>query len=55
MNGDSRKSFAVALASFAVGAAVAAVLGNPKAREKLTEHSRKAAERSRKLLHRAEK
>jgi fructose-1,6-bisphosphatase/inositol monophosphatase family enzyme len=55
MNGDSRRNFAVALASFAAGAAVAAVLGNPKAREKLTAHGKRAAERSKKLLRRAEK
>ena len=55
MNGDSRRNFAVALVSFAVGATVAAVLGNPKAREKLAEHGKRAAERSKKLLRRAEK
>jgi len=55
LNGDSRRSFAVALASFAAGAAVAAILGNSKAREKIAEHGKKAAERSRKLLRRAEK
>ena len=55
MNGDSRRSFAVAVASFAAGAVVVAILGNSKAREKLAEHGKKAAERSRKLLHRAEK
>jgi prophage antirepressor-like protein len=54
MNGNSRRSFAVALASFAVGAAVATILGNSKAREKIAEHGKKAAERSKKLLHRAE-
>lgn len=48
MNGESRKSFAVALAVFAMGATIAAVLGNSKARQKITEHSKK-------LLHRAEK
>ena len=55
MDGNSRRSLAVALASFAAGAAVAAVLGNPKAREKLTEQGKRAAERSKKLLRRAEK
>ncbi len=35
MNGESRRSFAVALASFAVGAAIASVLNNPKARKQL--------------------
>jgi hypothetical protein len=55
MNGNSRRSFAVALASFAVGATVAAILGNSKVRERITEHGKKAAERSKKLLTRAEK
>lgn len=36
MNGESRKEFAVAVASFVIGAAIAGILGNPKAREKLT-------------------
>ncbi|MGA3405390.1 MAG: hypothetical protein ABSD49_06655 [Candidatus Bathyarchaeia archaeon] len=54
MNGESRRSFAVVLASFAIGATVAAILGNSKIREKLAEHGKKAAERSKKLLHRAE-
>jgi len=55
MNGDSRRSFAIALASFAAGATVAAILGNPAARGKLAEHGKRAAERSKKLLNRAEK
>jgi len=41
MNGDSRKSFAVALAAFAVGATIAAILGNSKTRESLTERGKK--------------
>ena len=41
MNGESKRSFAVALASFAVGAVVAGVLGNSKTREKLVEASKK--------------
>ncbi|MGD0175648.1 MAG: hypothetical protein ABSC50_02355 [Candidatus Bathyarchaeia archaeon] len=41
MNGESRRSFAVALASFAIGAVVAGVLGNSKTREKLVEVSKK--------------
>jgi hypothetical protein len=55
MNGESRRSFAVALVSFAAGAAVAAVLGNSKTRAKLAEHGKNAAERSKKLLQRTEK
>jgi Mg2+/Co2+ transporter CorB len=54
MNGESRRGFAVAIVSFAIGATVAAILGNSKTREKLAEHGKKAAERSKKLLHRAE-
>jgi uncharacterized membrane protein YoaK (UPF0700 family) len=41
MNGDSKRSFAVAIASFAVGAVIASVLGNSKTREKLLEASKK--------------
>jgi len=46
MNGDSKRSFAVALASFAVGAVIAGVLGNPKTREKLVEASKKLSNRT---------
>ena len=45
MNGDSKKAFAVAIASFAVGAVVAAVAGNTKARDKLTEVGKKLIQR----------
>ena len=55
LNGESRRNFALAVASFAVGAAVVAVLGNAKTREKLAVHGKKAAERSRRFLSRAEK
>jgi len=55
MNGDSKRSFAVALASFAAGAAVAAVLGNSETRAMLAERGKKAAERSKKLLQRTGK
>ena len=44
MSGNSR-SFAVAIASFVIGAAVAAVLGNPKNREKITEASKNVSKR----------
>jgi uncharacterized membrane protein YebE (DUF533 family) len=43
MNGQFKKQFAVALVSLAVGAVVASVLGNSKAREKLLEGSKKLA------------
>ena len=45
MNGESKRAFAVAIASFAVGAVVAAVVGNTKARDKLTEISKKLIQR----------
>jgi hypothetical protein len=45
MNGNTRKDFAVALASFAAGAVVAGVLGNTRTREKLLEVSKKLARR----------
>jgi hypothetical protein len=45
MNGDSRKKIAVALASLAIGVTVAAVLGNPKAREKVTEQGKRLLRR----------
>jgi hypothetical protein len=45
MNGKS-KQFALALASFAVGAVVAGVLGNDQARAKLVEESKKLMQRS---------
>lgn len=43
MNGQFKKQFAVALVSLAVGAVIASVLGNSKAREKLLEGSKKLA------------
>jgi hypothetical protein len=46
MNGESKKDIAVALASFAVGAIVAGVLGNARARQKLAAVSKKLAQRS---------
>jgi len=44
MNGKS-KQFALALASFAFGAAIAGVLGNSAARAKLMEGSKKLIQR----------
>ena len=41
MNGNSRREFGLALASFAIGAVLAGVLGNSKARGKLLEGSKK--------------
>jgi hypothetical protein len=54
LNGESRRSLALAVVSFAIGAVIVAVLGNSKTRAKIAEHGKKAAERSRKLLTRAE-
>jgi len=41
MSGESRRSFAVAVFSFAAGAVLAAVLGNSETRNKLSEGSKK--------------
>jgi hypothetical protein len=41
MNMNSKKEFGVAVASFAIGAVLAGVLGNTKAREMLLEGSKK--------------
>jgi hypothetical protein len=41
LNGESKRNFAVALASFAVGAVLAGILGNASTRAKLVEGSRK--------------
>ncbi|MGA2785223.1 MAG: hypothetical protein ABSF09_11055 [Candidatus Bathyarchaeia archaeon] len=46
MSGDSRKSFAVAFAAFAIGATIAAVLGNSNTREKITEQGKKLLKRA---------
>ncbi len=46
MNGESRKEVAVAIASFAIGAVVAGVLGNSKARERIAAVSRKLAQKA---------
>ena len=46
MNGESRKEVAVAIASFAVGAVIAGVLGNSKAREKLAAVGKKFAQKT---------
>jgi len=54
MNGESRRSFALAIASFAVGAVLASVLGNPKARARLADGSRNLAKRTRRLAKRNE-
>ena len=46
MDGDSKKgSFVVALAAFAVGATLAAVLSNPKTRNRISEQGNKLLKR----------
>lgn len=45
MNGEIKKQFAVALASLAVGAVLATVLGSPEARAKLVERSKQLFQR----------
>ena len=47
MNGESKRSFAVALASFAVGAVVAGVLGNSTTRQRIARAGKKLAKRAR--------
>ena len=47
MNGESKRSFAVALASFAIGAVVAGVLGNPRTRQRIATASKKLAKKAR--------
>ncbi len=37
MNGESKRSFALAVASFAIGVVLAGVLGNPETRSKISE------------------
>jgi hypothetical protein len=41
MNGNSKREFGLALASFAIGAALVGLLGNSKIREKLLDGSKK--------------
>jgi membrane protein implicated in regulation of membrane protease activity len=49
MNGESKKSFALALASFAIGAVVVAVFGNPTTRAKISESGKNLVKRTKKL------
>ena len=52
MNGESKRSFAVALAAFAIGAVVTAMVGNPKTCARIAEGSRNLAKNTRKLAKR---
>ena len=54
MNGDSKRSFALALASFAIGAVLAGVLGNPATRAKISEGSKNLVKKTRKLAKRTD-
>ena len=54
MNGESKRTFALALLSFAIGAVLAGVLGNPKTRARIAEGSRDLAKRTRRLAKRTE-
>jgi hypothetical protein len=54
MNGESKRSFAVAIASFAIGAVVAGVLGNPKTRAQIAEGSKLLAKRTKRLARRTD-
>ena len=52
MNGESKRSFALALAASAIGAVLTGVLGNPKTRARIAEGSRSLAKRTKKLTKR---
>jgi len=49
MSGESKRSLALALASFAAGAVVAGVLGNPKTLARITEGSKDLVEGTKRL------
>jgi hypothetical protein len=49
MNGESKRSFVLAVASFAIGAAVAGVLAHPKARARIAEGSKNLVKRTKRL------
>jgi hypothetical protein len=52
MNGESKRSFAVAIASFAIGAVVAGILGNAETRAKLSQGSKNFVKNTKKLARR---
>jgi hypothetical protein len=54
MNGESKRSFALALVSFAIGAVVAGVLGNPKTRARIAEGSKNLVKGTKRLGKRTE-
>jgi hypothetical protein len=54
MNGESKRNFALALASFAIGAVIVGVLGNPKTLAKISEGSRDLVKNAKKLAKRTD-
>jgi len=54
MSGESKRSFAVAVASFAIGAVVASVLGNAETRAKLSEGGKNFVKKTKKLAKRTD-
>jgi len=54
MNGESKRSFALALASFAMGAIIVGVLGNPEVRARISDSSKSLVERTMKLAKQAD-
>jgi hypothetical protein len=54
MNGESKRSFTLALASFLIGALVAGVLGNPKTRAKISESGKNLVKMTKNLTKRTD-
>ena len=54
MNGESKKSFALALASFAIGAVVVGVFGNPTVRTRISESGKNLVKKTKKLAKRTD-
>jgi len=54
MNGESKKSFALALASFAIGAVVVGVFGNTTVRTKISEGGKTLVKKTKKLAKRTD-
>lgn len=54
VNGESKRSFALALASLAIGAVVVGVFGNPKTRARIAEGSRSLVKKTKRLSKRAD-
>ena len=54
MNGESKRSFALALASFVIGAVVVGVLSNPETRAKISASSRNIVKSTKNLTQRTD-